>query len=131
MAVRVIKKMKNDELVEKICKPFCSFYKEGKEEMLCRGAEIFRKIFNNSQNERFLAYFNEEISCPKVFYQNDEMLKKICRKCEFYITGCDFTDPDFKGYSPPCGGYIAVVCLIKEKNITLQALLDAEEQCGS
>lgn len=121
--------MKNEELVKKICIPFCSFYKEAKEEMLCRGADIFRRIFDNSRGKYFLSLFDSKESCPLVFYQRGELFDKVCRKCEFYITGCDFTDPDFKGYSPPCGGYIAIVVLIKEGRITLQELLDAEGEC--
>ena len=123
--------MKNEDLITKICIPFCSFYKEGKEEMLCRGADIFRRIFSHSRGKYFLSLFDRNEICPSVIYQTGEFLEKVCKNCEFYITGCDFTDPDFKRYSPPCGGYIAIVSLIKEDKITLQELLDAEDECRS
>ncbi|RMF96629.1 MAG: hypothetical protein D6734_03425 [Candidatus Schekmanbacteria bacterium] len=116
--------MKDDEIIEKICKPFCSFYKEGKEEMLCKGAEILKEILSKLPQKRFHNYFKGDVLCPKIIYQNGEMLERICRQCNFYISGCDFTDPDFKGYSPPCGGYIAIVCLIREEKIFLRELLN-------
>lgn len=36
----------------------------------------------------------------------------LCRSCDFFIEGCDFTDPAYTAEAPPCGGYLAVDLLL-------------------
>jgi len=106
--------MKNREIVKILCLPYCSFYKEGKEEMLCFCAELLMMILESDKREMVIDVLSSNKGpTEKVYYQDRQSLEHLCSKCGFYITGCDFTDPDFKGYSPPCGGYIAIMKLLR------------------
>ncbi|MBI5376623.1 MAG: hypothetical protein HZA77_14410 [Candidatus Schekmanbacteria bacterium] len=114
--------MKNREIVKVLCLPYCSFYKEGKEEMLCLCAELLMMILESDKRELVLNVLlskgSEKRPDEKVYYHDRQSLEHLCSKCGFYITECDFTDPDFKGYSNPCGGFMAIMKLLKAQAVS-------------
>ena len=94
-----------------ICRNFCSFYKEGKESMVCGGYELLKKQLTSSE----LALLAGQIRKPQVDLKRIPPVNKllsdmVCRHCDFLADGCDFAE-DRSG--PPCGGYILIERLIR------------------
>lgn len=98
--------MKETVYAEIICKGFCKFYKEGKEEIQCGGY----KLLKNNLTCAELIQLADNISKQTNPEESENFLTQfICNKCDFQIDGCDFREglP-----SPPCGGYIIISRLI-------------------
>lgn len=113
--------MKDKAYTDIICKGFCKYYKEGKEELHCNGYVFLRnnltphelKIMldlsknsnksavtsNEKFNSRQFSVFNSSLSL------DEELINLVCRQCDFFIDGCDYTD---NRSGPPCGGYIII-----------------------
>ncbi len=103
--------MKDKDYTGIICKGFCSFYKEGKDDLCC-GAYLFLKknltlrelhsvLELSKMDERPLEYVSPA----------DEEIKRLaCDKCDFLVDGCDFRED---GSHPPCGGYSIIEMLLK------------------
>lgn len=49
----------------------------------------------------------------------------LCRHCDFFIDGCDFTDPDYTDPALPCGGYVAADALLQRHPSREDLVLDA------
>lgn len=101
--------MKRKAYSKIICEGYCSFYKEGKEEIHCGGYEVL--INNLTPKEiQLLSYqiskepFNNH---PKNL--EDFLIEFVCKKCDFQADGCDFREGN---PSPPCGGYIIISKLL-------------------
>lgn len=94
--------MKEMTYTEKICREFCKFFKEGKEELQCGGYDLLRNNLTCSELYQLSDYISKKPH-PEIL---DEILKEfICNKCDFQTDGCDFRE----GLSaPPCGGYIII-----------------------
>ena len=103
--------MKDKDYTGIICKGFCSYYKEGKEDLCC-GTYLFLKrnltlgelcsvLDLSKMDERPSEYFSTA---------DDEIKRLICDKCDFAVDGCDFRED---GSHPPCGGYSIVGILLK------------------
>jgi hypothetical protein len=112
--------MKAKIYTEIICKGFCKYYKEGKEELHCNGYVFLRNNFTPYELKILLDIKNViarsgatkqsphlEIASPLALNDRlDEELKNlICAKCDFFIDECDYTD---NHAGPPCGGYIII-----------------------
>ncbi len=98
--------MKDREYTDIICRHFCRFYKEGKEDLHCMTYTFIREKLSHLELSQVI-----EGSRKTPDYSLDEEIKKeICSKCEFIEDGCDFREglP-----SPPCGGYTVVEFLKK------------------
>ncbi len=94
--------MKEKKYVEFICKGFCKFYKEGKEELHCSGYELLK---NNLTIKELTMLSDYMTKTPSAEFLDDILVEFICSKCEFQTDGCDFRE----GLeSPPCGGYIII-----------------------
>ena len=105
---------KKSSTVDLICGQYCSFYKPGqKEEMACRGFDLV---------QAFLEKYPEDLPhlpSPRDYEFTDRFHHLLhhfmCRTCDFFIEGCDFTDPGYTGKALPCGGYIAVDLLLTQR----------------
>lgn len=94
--------MKETAYAEIICREFCKFYKEGKEEIHCGGYELLRANLTCKELSNLLGYISKK-PYPQTL---DEMFMEfICSKCDFKADGCDFK---VGISSPPCGGYIII-----------------------
>lgn len=110
--------MKELPYVDSVCKKFCRYYKEGKEDLYCGGYKVLEQNLTASELSGLI-----EVSPPKV--KSDDIIKRlnrrtdkklmalVCEKCDFMLDGCDFR----AGYSgPPCGGYTILYSLFAHKS---------------
>jgi len=93
------------ELTEIICRRYCRYYKEGKEDLLCGTYMYLAARYSALELKRA----PEEITPD--FSGDAYILEKICRGCEFFIDGCGFREGS---PGPPCGGYYLVEWLRKQ-----------------
>ncbi|MFO0753601.1 MAG: hypothetical protein U0411_09795 [Thermodesulfovibrionales bacterium] len=95
--------MKEPGYTALICKGFCAFYKEGKEELQCGGYEILRRALTRAELEKVSSL------CPcgdalkrQIPPEEEEMSSRVCGSCAFALDGCDYREDRS---APPCGGY--------------------------
>ncbi len=87
---------------EIICKGFCKFYKEGKDEIQCGGYNLLKNNLTHAELARLSNSISKQTN-PKGI--ENSLREFICNKCDFQVDGCDFRE----GLSsPPCGGYIII-----------------------
>lgn len=98
--------MKDAVFTDLICKGFCSFYKEGKEEFTC-GAYNFL-VRNLTEKELIKSISNIEKNPDLSF--DDYIKSTICSRCEFLKEDCDFRAGKD---SPACGGYVVIEKLLR------------------
>ncbi|MFN3395347.1 MAG: hypothetical protein ACK4Z9_00950 [Thermodesulfovibrionales bacterium] len=98
--------MKDAAFTDLICKGFCSFYKEGKEEFTC-GAYNFL-VRNLTEKELSNQSVNME-KTPDLSF-DDYIKSTVCSRCEFLKEDCDFRAGK---HSPPCGGYVVIEKLMR------------------
>jgi len=97
-----------------VCKGQCSFYKpDDKEDIACKGYEFVDALIQKhpAMVDRLSAIQNK----PFQNRYNHTLHQSLCRHCDFFIDGCDFTDPNHHGSSLPCGGYIALEKLLQHE----------------
>jgi hypothetical protein len=51
----------------------------------------------------------------------EALVKHMCITCPFYEKDCDFIQ--YKGISPPCGGFILLGQLLESGSITLEDIM--------
>ncbi len=102
--------MKDKDYTCIICKNFCQFYKEGKEDLYC-GTYLFLR--NNLTPGELRSILSLSKACERpaeyTFTADDEIKKVVCEKCDFLVDGCDFRED---GSHPPCGGYRIIELLL-------------------
>ncbi len=101
----IIRLMKKREVTEIICRRYCKYYKEGKEDLLCGTYRFLAERYSAGELERV----PEEIAPD--FSGDAYILEEICKGCEFVADGCDFRGGN---PGPPCGGYYVVEWLRKQ-----------------
>lgn len=96
--------MKEAAYTDLICKGFCSFYREGKEEFTCGAYEFLVKNLTERElrNLTISTVWSHDLS------SDDYIERIICRRCDFYKEDCDFRAGK---KSPPCGGYVIIESL--------------------
>jgi len=103
--------LKDKDYTGVICNGFCSFYKEGKEDLCC-GTYLFLK--NNLTLHELCSLLDlskmDERPSELVFPADEEIKRLVCDKCDFLVDGCDFRED---GSHPPCGGYSIIEMLLK------------------
>ena len=103
--------MKERIYTDIICKGFCNFYKEGKEELLCG---TYKFLFRNLTSRELSSLLKlTGASCRNAspdFSKDREIEKLVCRKCDFFADGCDYRE---SGSHPPCGGYFIIEQLLE------------------
>jgi len=108
--------MKDKIYTEIICKGFCKYYKEGKEELHCNGYVFLRDnltphelttMLDNSATERQnkRATVCRTAALPHSRTKDEELKNLVCKRCDFFIDGCDYIDNQSV---PPCGGYLII-----------------------
>ncbi len=102
--------MKDKEYTGMICKNFCSFYKEGKEDLLCGTYLFLRKNLTPRELSSAIKLSGRRKHPTAGASPADEEIKSlVCRKCDFLVDGCDFRE---NGSQPPCGGYYIIEMLL-------------------
>ncbi|NOX20452.1 MAG: hypothetical protein GXO99_04230 [Nitrospirae bacterium] len=95
---------KINEYTNLVCKGYCAFYKEGKEELLCG---TYQYIISNFTEEKIRDIPQDY---KPDFSKDQKIMDLICSKCEFLIDGCGYREGEG---TPPCGGYTIVEWLLK------------------
>lgn len=96
-----------------ICRNFCTFFKEGKEDMQCGTYRVLASLITASEIENLVRGIS-----PVPEYSFDARIAElVCSQCDFLVDGCDFRD----GLdSPACGGYVILEHLIRAGRISLR-----------
>lgn len=107
--------MKEKVYTDLICKGFCKYYKEGKEELHCNGYVFLRNNLTSHELKDLLSLKGGKISSmhktPQLSTSNvsslsqKELIDYLCTDCDFFSDGCDFAE---NCSGSPCGGYIIV-----------------------
>jgi hypothetical protein len=106
---------KNQTLVQKLCMPYCAYYKPGKnEELLCRGALVVNRVM--------LA--GKAVVPAKPGAQPDAgtielIVNKLCMACDFHEHDCDFMEDR---HSRACGGFVLLSQLVMSGQIAVDEL---------
>ncbi|HWR90091.1 MAG TPA: hypothetical protein VN260_07515 [Dissulfurispiraceae bacterium] len=100
--------MKEGQWTDMICRGYCPYYKEGKEDLHCAPYMLLVKHFTVSEIRTALGVPRGE--CEPDFTCDEEIEEIACRGCEFLVGGCDFRQ-DRSG--PPCGGYTVLEAILK------------------
>jgi hypothetical protein len=107
---------KNASLVLHVCKPYCAYYKAGKnEDLLCRGAEVALDILKRSGGSPD----SRSKTRPRSIHAAQKSAEELCLRCSFRERDCDFTQ-DRK--ARPCGGYLYIVELLTSGAITIEQI---------
>ena len=119
--------MAKKEIKDYICRPFCTFYREGeKEELICRGARKIEKLLENGVLDI------EELACNKNLFSipsvRDTVLETaVCLKCDFRKEDCDFQSEQGPIEADPGGGYILLCLLIANGVISINELTEIDD----
>ncbi|OGL41871.1 MAG: hypothetical protein A3C43_08025 [Candidatus Schekmanbacteria bacterium RIFCSPHIGHO2_02_FULL_38_11] len=105
-----------------ICELHCRFYKKGKkEESACRGFEIMKSLLDNKMFQDKTEGLRVQVK--EITFRSDDILKEIiCKKCDFFIDGCDFRDPDCNYDASPCGGFILLSYLFEKGVVSKEGI---------
>lgn len=120
--------MAKKDIKDYICRPFCSFYREGvKEELICRGARdvgnlVERGVLRVSELPRE----KRDFSSPAL--RNGVLETTVCRKCAFREEDCDFQAEKSPLDAEPCGGYILLFLLMGNGGISIDELTESNDE---
>jgi len=104
-----------------VCKSHCKFYKEEKkEEYACKGFFIMEELLGRKD----LLEAVKALKTPlEITFKYDKVLKEaICKRCDFFVDGCDFRDQKCNYDAPPCGGFLLLSYLIERKIISAEEI---------
>jgi len=113
---------------ESICKPFCSFYREGvKEELICRGAQVVENLLKRGVIRA--AELPGDGHGFSSGYAHEACLEDaVCGLCAFRRDDCDFQSQESPPDAEPCGGFILVNLLIRKGVISLADLTESGDE---
>ncbi len=96
-------------LIDLICKGYCKYYKESKnEDLCCEGFKFFERFFPLPANNP------GKKDCLSVFKYDSILMEILCKRCDFLSDGCDYRDEKHYGIAPPCGGFILLHRIMEE-----------------
>ena len=114
--------MAKSDVKDFVCRPYCSFYREGvKEELICSGARLLETLIKcGVVPASALESVGEESALSSEEYALLEEM--VCRPCPFLADGCDFRSPVPPPYAEPCGGFILLALFAGKDIIRLDKL---------
>jgi hypothetical protein len=109
---------KNEALIRKLCRPYCRYYKQDKnEDLLCRGAVVVERLILSGKNIFPPAKKkNRHHAGPAT---RALAVNHLCAACAFRQNDCDFAQD---GTSQPCGGFVLILELLEQGVITIEDL---------
>jgi radical SAM protein with 4Fe4S-binding SPASM domain len=115
---------KHPAAVELVCKRHCPYYKPGaKENMACQGVKALQGFMEGHPES--IVDFPQDVNHPFKDRHHHILHQSLCEHCDFFIDGCDFTDPEHTGHPVPCGGYIAADLLLSKDSKVVDRLMDS------
>src|SRR5512137_2645672 len=101
---------RNEEYVDLICRAFCTYYKEGREDVRCGTFSLLQRNLTPGELRELIGSYGASGIESTARYSRDIEVKEIaCEECDFLIDGCDFRE---NRSGPPCGGYAVVEMLL-------------------
>ncbi len=107
---------KNEALIRTLCRPYCRYYKQGKnEDLLCRGAVVVeRLILSGKSIVPPVRKKQQHHAAPSI---RELVVNCLCAACAFRQNDCDFAED---GTSEPCGGFVLLLGLLEQGLITIE-----------
>ncbi|MCL5022228.1 MAG: hypothetical protein M1497_02465 [Nitrospirae bacterium] len=106
----------NNELREKVCERFCSYYKPSRAgESACLGFLVIQHL---AGRDRVI-----EIPPPGAGQPGAAADRELCGYCGYRAGDCDFA-AGIAG-APPCGGFVLIGLLLQKGIVTSAEVLDA------
>ncbi len=107
---------KNEALICTLCRPYCRYYKQGKnEDLLCRGAVVVERLILSGKS---IVPSGEKKhrhhAAPSI---RELVVNHLCAVCAFRQHDCDFAKD---GTSEPCGGFLLLLELLEQGVITIE-----------
>jgi hypothetical protein len=120
--------MAKKDIKEYICRPFCSFYRDGvKEELLCGGAGVLEKLVLCGKLR--VAELPVDRNAFFSLDARDSILETaVCSSCDFRRDDCDFQAEPGPPDAEPCGGYILLRLLAEEGVVSLDCLTESDDE---
>ncbi len=118
--------MAKKDVAEFICRPFCSFYREGaKEELICNGARMLESLMEKGDLSTGAL---TEVEAGTPLSPDDHALLEeiVCRPCAFVADDCDFRSQAPPPGAKPCGGYILLTLLAGKCAVCMEKLKGVE-----
>jgi hypothetical protein len=114
--------MAKNDIKDFVCKPFCSFYREGaKEELICDGARLLEILMKKKVlSLEAIADVKPALSLDSV--KSTAAGDAICRDCPFLRDDCDFRSEAPPADAEPCGGFILLALLAADGAVSLEGL---------
>ncbi len=107
---------KNEALIRTLCRPYCRYFKQGKnEDLLCRGAVVVeRLILSGKSIVPPVKKKHRHHAGPSI---KELVVNHLCHACAFRQNDCDFAQD---GTSQPCGGFVLLLELLEQGLITIE-----------
>jgi hypothetical protein len=123
-----LKDMAKKDITDLVCKPFCSFYREGeKEGLMCNGARLLDMLLRKGiLSPEAAAGVKSGSSFASV--GNAALEEALCLKCPFRPDGCDFQSQTPPADAEPCGGYILLNLLAAKGIVTTGLLAENDDE---
>ena len=118
--------MAKRDIKDFVCKPFCSFYREGaKEELICKGARLLEILLLRG------LLSHEALSAVKPGRRPDPVKNTtggdaVCKGCPFLADDCDFRSESPPQGAEPCGGFILLALLAADGVISMEGLAELD-----
>ncbi|NJD55338.1 MAG: hypothetical protein FIA94_02920 [Nitrospirae bacterium] len=117
--------MQREELVQRVCAGYCSFYKPEKTgELACNGFMLAQKLFGQYRDPGYEKGGERPGSTTE-----HALFRAVCRSCPFFENDCDFALWK-RGGSPgslrsdvhPCGGLLFLTDAVDRGRMDIQAI---------
>lgn len=118
--------MAKKDIEDIVCRPYCSFYREGvKEELICNGGLLLEKLLKNIllSPEELTDVADGSSLSPMEYAELEEI---VCRPCPFLADGCDFRSDPPPADAEPCGGFILLALLVGKNVVHMARLKEIE-----
>jgi hypothetical protein len=118
--------MAKKDIKDIVCKPYCSFYREGvKEEMICSGARLVEILMERGfLSPLSLSWIEHGSALSAEEYALLDGI--VCRPCPFLADGCDFRSAAPPVDAEPCGGFILLSLLAGKSTGFMKRLKEIE-----
>jgi len=118
--------MAKKDIKDFVCKPFCSFYREGvKEELICNGARLVEILIKKGALTP-LKFSGIELGSSLSAGEYAQLEEIVCRPCPFLADGCDFRSAAPPVDAEPCGGFILLALLVGKDVVSIERLKESE-----
>lgn len=122
------KEMAKKDIKDFVCKPFCSFFREGvKEELICNGALLLEILMAKGMLSPD-ALVGVKSASGLEYGRNSSLETAVCRRCPFSAYDCDFQSESPPPGAEPCGGFILLALLAAKGVFSMKSLNEIADE---